>query len=82
MGNIRTGARSVLNLLAKACKLSRTPGFRVGITQILGGTDATTFFGVWDPMCAAVDILIGADNWYNQIDYFEERVGSEDVGAA
>jgi len=79
MGSQRNGARSALNLLAKACKMSRLPGFRVGIGQILGGTEATAFFAVWDPMCAVVELLIGADNFFNQIDFQEETAGSEDI---
>lgn len=78
MGTQRNGARSALNLIAKACKLSRLPGFRVGITQILGSSQAATFFPAWDALCAVVDLLIGADNFYNQIDYSAEVSGSED----
>lgn len=80
MGTQRNGARGTLNLIAKACKLSKTPGWRVGITTILGADGATEFFAVWEPFCAVVDLAIGADNWYNQLDYQEETVGSEDVG--
>jgi hypothetical protein len=78
MGTRRNGARTVLDLLAKACKMSRLPGFRNGVFAILGD-DATAFFAVWDPMCAAVDLLISADNWYNQIDYHIDVAGNEDV---
>lgn len=78
MGTQRNGARSVLNLLAKACKLSRLPGFRVGISQILGTDQAATFFPVWDALCAVVDLMIGADNFFNQLDFQEEVAGSED----
>lgn len=78
MGSTRNGARTALNLIAKACKLSRTNGWRIGITTILG-EEATEFFAVWDPFCAVVDLLIGADNFYNQIDFSEETTGSEDV---
>lgn len=78
MGTQRNGARSVLNLLQKACKLSRLPGFRVGIAQILGSTQATQFLTAWDALCGVVDLLVGADNFFNQIDYVEEVTGSED----
>jgi hypothetical protein len=78
MGTQRNGARGALNLIAKACKLSRTPGWRIGIVNILGATEAADFFAVWDPFCAVVDLAIGADNFFNQIDYQEEVSGSED----
>ena len=79
MGTQRNGARTMLNLIAKSCKLSRSPGFRVGVQQILGANEAQAFFVLWDPFCAFVDILIGADNFFNQIDYQEETLGSEDL---
>jgi hypothetical protein len=79
MGTQRNGARSALNLIAKACKLSRTSGWRAGIISILGPTEAANFFAVWDPFCGVVDVLIGLDNFYNQIDYVEESAGDEDV---
>lgn len=79
MGTQRNGARSALNLIAKACQLSRTPGWRVGITNILGGSQATDFYAVWEPLCAVVDILIATDNFYNQIDYSDEVPASEDL---
>lgn len=78
MGNTRNGARSVLNLIAKACKLSRLPGFRSGIDQILGSANSTLFLTAWDALCGVVDVLIGVDNYFNQIDFVEETTGSED----
>jgi len=77
----RTGARSTLNLIAKACKLSRTGGWRSAIITILGD-ESTEFLAVWDPFCAVVETLIGLDNWYNQIDYLPEVSNSEDLGVA
>lgn len=79
MGDIRNGARTALNLMAKMCKLSRVPGFRSGVIGILGGEVAGDFFLLFDPLCTFVDLLIGADNWFNQIDYHEETSGSEDI---
>jgi len=79
LGTQRNGARSALNLIAKACKLSRSSGWRVGIGTILGPNDAADFFAVWDPFCAVIDLLIGADNFYNQIDFSREEAGSEDI---
>ena len=82
MGSIRNGARMFLNLLAKCCKLSRISGFRTGVTQILGADNAGSLFAVWDPLCAVVDLLVGTDNWFNQIDYQSETSGSEDIPPA
>lgn len=80
VGNIRNGARTVLNLLQKCCKLSHLPGFRGGVTSILGGDTATEFFLLWDPFCAFIDVLVASDNWFNQIDYNLEIATSEDIG--
>lgn len=82
MGSIRTGARTFLNLLAKCCRLSRIPGFRLGVQNILGLDNAGSLFAVWDPLCSTVDLLVGVDDWFNQIDYAEETSGSEDVSPA
>ena len=80
MGTTRNGARSALNLVAKACKLSRTAGWRVGILTILGTELSAEFLAVWDPFCAVVDLAIGADNFFNQIDFQDEAPGdSEDI---
>jgi len=79
MGSTRNGARSALNLVAKACRLSRTPGFRTGIAEILGAGNGADFLVAWDALCVVVDLLIGADNFYNQIDFVEEVTGSEDA---
>lgn len=78
MGTIRNGARSALRLLADCCKLSRLPGFRGGVNQILGTANATSFFALWDPLCAFIDLLIGADNWFNQIDATDDDSTGED----
>jgi hypothetical protein len=82
MGSIRNGARSFLDLMAKACKLSRLPGFRAGLNTILGTTTAAEFFALWEPLCAFVEVLIGLDNWYNQIDASQEEPQSEDISFA
>jgi len=79
MGRQRNGARGALNAIAKACKLSRTPGWRTGITTILGSDVAPDFFVVWDALCAFVDVLIGTDDFFNQIDFNEETGGSDDI---
>ena len=78
MGDIRNGARTFLNLLQKCCKLSHLPGFRLGVSRILGaGSDS--FFVVWDPLCAVVDTLVAADNWFNQVDYHADVADNEDI---
>lgn len=68
MGIQRNGARTLLDLMKKACELSRLPGFRSGIVQILGSTDGNGFLSLWDPMCVFVDFLIAADNTFNRVD--------------
>lgn len=78
MGTTRNGARSALNLLAKACKLSRLPGFAVGVDGILGPVEGPEFRAAWSTMCVIIDAAVAADNYYNQIDYQEEVVLSED----
>ena len=78
MGAQRNGARTFLNVMAQACKLSRLPGFRVGLTNILGSTNGDQLFALWDPTCAFVDTLIAADNFYNQVDRQNDDGTGED----
>lgn len=82
MGQFRNGARTALNLLAKICKLSRLPGFRLGMSTILGEDTWATFSVPFDALCAATDALIAADDFFNQVDYAEETPGSEDIGGS
>lgn len=83
MGSIRSGARSFLNLMAKACKLSKTPGFSLVMAEILGTQVAADFFALWNPLCTFVDALVAADNWFNQKDFKHEAGGgAEDVTLA
>ncbi len=79
MGSQRNGARMTLELLAKICKLSRLPGFRTGIAQILGGEVATTFFSFFDPLCLYVDSLIALDNYFNKKDSADEGESEDGV---
>lgn len=79
MGSIRNGARSFLDVLAKGCKFSRMPGFRAGLTLILGANDAQTLMSLWEPACAFVDTLIAADNFFNQKDATDTDASGEDV---
>ena len=79
MGSTRNGARTMLNIIQKACRLSHLPGFRNGILTILGPEDGATFLGLWDPMCALVDQLISLDDFFNKRDATEpDETGSED----
>ena len=81
MGAIRNGARTFLKILAKACELSRMRGFRDGVVSILGNERAIDLFTVWDPLCIVVDSLVQLDNHYNEIDFFAESTGDEDMSA-
>lgn len=80
LGTKVNGARTLLDLLAKCCKLSRLPGFSVGITSILGSTNAAAFMAVWEPLCAFVDTLVAADNFFNQKDRQNDDGAGEDTG--
>lgn len=82
LGTKVNGARTLLHLLAKCCKLSRIPGFANGIANILGATNAASFMAVWEPLCAFVDTLVAADNFYNQKDRQNDDGLGEDVGGA
>lgn len=79
MGTIRNGARTFLDVVAKACRLSHLPGFRTGLRTILGPEDADSLYVLWTPFCDFVMALIAADNWYNRVDTTEEATGSEDL---
>jgi hypothetical protein len=68
MGFNRNGARTFLDVIAHACKLSRLPGFRGGLDRILGPDVAAELVAVWEPFCAVVDTLIALDDWYNKKD--------------
>lgn len=79
MGQIRNGARTFLNIMWHACRLSRLNGFRGAVARILGDANATAFFTLWDPTCAFVEVLVGNDNWFNQIDATAETSNNEDA---
>lgn len=79
MGLQRNGARTMLNFIAKACQLSRIPGFRTGVANILGGEVATTFLEFWDPLCQYVDSLIALDNYFNKKDANDEGESEDGV---
>ncbi len=79
MGAQRNGARTLLELLAKCCKLSRLPGFRQGMVSILGADVATELLGFWDPLCLYVDSLIALDNFFNKKDADDESESEDGV---
>lgn len=80
MGASRNGARTFLFVMQKACHLSHLAGWRSGMAAILGADAAASFFALWDPVCALVDILIASDDWFNRKDAtFPDLTGGEDV---
>lgn len=81
MGVKRNGARTFLNILWKACKLSRLPGFETGIRSILRPVDAGNVLNGWITFCSIIDGIVAVDNWYNQKDHEETEAeeGSEDA---
>jgi hypothetical protein len=82
MGNIRNGARSFLDVIAAACKLSRLPGFRTGLDRILGTGNAAAVYEVWEPLCIVVDGLIAGDDYYNRKDHVDTDSSGEDTEAS
>lgn len=80
MGITRNGARTFLNVMAKACKLSHTSGFVTGLNSILGPENAGQVYALWTPLCALIETLIAADNYFNQVDFVDEEGDTEDMG--
>lgn len=76
---VRTGARTMLELIQRACRLSHLPGFRPAVIAILGDSNGPSFLNLWDPLCALVDTLVAADDWFAQKDFNPEDDGDEDV---
>lgn len=79
MPKTRTGARTFLEDIRHACKLSHTPGFVGGLRTILGTADADTLYALWTPFCSLVESFIAADDYFNKQDWNEETTGSEDI---
>jgi hypothetical protein len=80
LGSQRNGARTFLDVIAKACRLSHLPGFKNGLNIILGVDNANELFAVWEPLCTFVDTLIALDDWYNKKDNTTPNEdGSEDT---
>jgi hypothetical protein len=64
----RNGARTFIWLMVKACRLSHTKGFQLGMRQILGAADADSFYALWSPACIAFEALQALDDHFNQRD--------------
>ena len=80
MGTNRNGARTFLEVIAKACRLSHMPGFRTGVDTILGPDSSTDLIAVWTPLCTLVETLIAGDDYWNKRDAsLPDLVGSEDA---
>jgi len=79
MGEIRNGARTFLNLMKTACRLSHLPGFQTGLERILGASRADDVLQIWNPLCIVIEGLVATDNFYNKIDTVAEAEGDEDV---
>lgn len=80
MGTRRNGARTFLNLGQQMCQLSHLPGFRPGLARILGEAGAGDLLPVWDAFCAALELIIAADDHFNKVDATApSEEGGEDV---
>ena len=79
MGVNRNGARSNLDVIQKACKLSRLPGFRTGLTRILGTGNSAALFDAWEPFCLIVDGIIAGDDYFNRKDHVDTDSSGEDT---
>lgn len=82
MARTRTGARSFLTELAKACKFYRHPGFITGLILILGEAEANGLNEAFAAVCGIVDALQATDNYYNKLDTVTEFSGDEDLNIA
>lgn len=79
MGTTRNGARTFLFVVQKACKLSHLPGFRNGLTTILGPDAAADLYALWTPLCEMVESIIALDDYFNRRDAtLPDTDGSED----
>lgn len=75
----RNGARTFIWLMVKACRLSHTKGFVLGLQQILGTDSANDFYALWTPACAIFESLQSLDDHFNQRDAtLPDADGSED----
>jgi hypothetical protein len=66
--------------MVKACRLSHTKGFQLGLQQILGADSANDFYALWTPACAIFESLQSLDDHFNQRDAtLPDADGSEDA---
>lgn len=79
MGEHRNGARTFLNLLRKACKMSHMDGFQGGLNTILGPGLASDIYSFWTPLCSAVEAIAALDNFFNQKDTADDDSAGEDT---
>lgn len=76
----RNGARTFIWLMVKACRLSHTKGFQLGLQQILGPDSANDFYTLWTPACILFESLQSLDDHFNQRDAtLPDASGSEDA---
>lgn len=79
MGERRNGARTFLDIMWHACRLSRIPGFRAGLHKILGDAAAEQIWTAWQDVCTLVDELVAFDNFYNEKDHTNDDGEGEDA---
>ena len=79
MGLQRNGARTFLNILHHACKLSHLPGFVAAIGRILGPEKGAELLTVWQAVCDVIELAVASDNFYNQLDTVNDDASGEDA---
>lgn len=75
----RTGARTFLDIMRRACKLSHMPGFVTGLNLIIGETNGSALYNLWTPLCTLIESLIALDDVFNQVDASSQGDGGEDT---
>ena len=78
MGRKVNGARSFLYGLQDLCRYSHMPGFRAGLTTILGADNSALVYNLWTPLCTAIEAIIALDDVFNQKDSTQHISGDED----
>lgn len=79
MGKDRNGARTFLELMRKACKMSHMAGFQTGLNTILGPGPASDLMSYWTPLCAFIEAILALDNYFNQRDTADDDSAGEDT---
>lgn len=76
----RNGARTFIWIMVKACRLSHSKGWLLGMREILGVDSANDFYALWTPACAIFESLQSLDDHFNQRDAtLPDAEGSEDA---